>query len=202
MTPITTPIIRVALSGKMRSGKDTVANWLIGSHGFTRYAFADKLKDVAEDLFGMVKGEKKGDRNRALLQALGWRMCQIDQEVWVRHVLGKIPQDRSVVITDLRFPVEYQMLMGRGFYAVRIDIDPGEQWRRIMLSTPDMSRELLDDMSETALDDCTDWDYRLDGGRGFDDLYRQVELMMDRFRNKSCMDRFRGMGHQEACHEE
>lgn len=37
----------VGLLGKKRSGKDTLASFLVSDHGFTRYAFADPLKAAA-----------------------------------------------------------------------------------------------------------------------------------------------------------
>ncbi len=36
----------IGLTGAKRSGKDTVANYLVEHHGFVRLAFADTLKDV------------------------------------------------------------------------------------------------------------------------------------------------------------
>ena len=45
----------IAVSGWKRSGKDTLAEYLIKNHRFTRYGFADKLKDnVARD-FGIPR---------------------------------------------------------------------------------------------------------------------------------------------------
>jgi dephospho-CoA kinase len=169
------PVIRIALSGKMRSGKDTVADYLVRRHGFTKFAFADKLKELAEELFGMKRGEK----NRALLQTLGWRMCQIDQTVWVRQVLGRIPLSVNAVVSDLRYPIEYQMLAALDFRMVRIDISPRIQWRRIVATDPDMPRELLDDMSEVALDDCMIWDYVLDGGESLPILFSRVDILLE-----------------------
>lgn len=43
----------IAISGKARSGKDTVANVLIKNFGFKRIAFADKLKDICSDVFDL-----------------------------------------------------------------------------------------------------------------------------------------------------
>jgi dephospho-CoA kinase len=38
------PFVKIALTGKFRSGKDTAANHLYIRHGFDRVAFGDALK--------------------------------------------------------------------------------------------------------------------------------------------------------------
>jgi hypothetical protein len=46
---VTTRVI--ALSGWKGSGKDTVAEYLVAKHGFTRFALADLLKDMTSAMF-------------------------------------------------------------------------------------------------------------------------------------------------------
>lgn len=173
-------VVKIALSGKMRSGKDTVADYLEMHHGFLRLAFADKLKEVAMDLFGMT------GKNRALLQAFGWRMCQIDRAVWVKHVLDKIPLARSVVVSDLRFPIEYNALRALGFCMVRIEVDSETQMFRVMQSEHNMPTEdvnaLLKDVSEIALDEGFEWDYVINGGADRDCVYKDVGMMVAKFK--------------------
>ena len=43
----------IAISGRARSGKDTIANVLIKNFGFKRVAFADKLKEICSDVFDL-----------------------------------------------------------------------------------------------------------------------------------------------------
>ena len=45
----------VALSGWKGSGKDTLANYLVKKYGFKRLAFADKLKDMASQEYGIPR---------------------------------------------------------------------------------------------------------------------------------------------------
>jgi len=149
---------RLAVSGKMRSGKDTLSEYLVKRYGFTRFAFADRLKEVAVELFGMSVARK----DRHLLVELGRKMCEVDRLVWVNYVLGKVPLRADVVITDMRFRYEYDVMRAFGFMTVRIDIDRDEQVRRVMKlgSATDMS--LLDDRSETELDHA-DFDWVISG---------------------------------------
>ena len=54
-------MVKIAIIGKMCSGKTTVANHLMKiNNKFVKISFADKVKEIAKDLFGM---EKKKDRN-------------------------------------------------------------------------------------------------------------------------------------------
>ena len=45
----------IGLSGYAQSGKDTVAKVLIEEYGFTRIAFADKIREFLYDLNPQVK---------------------------------------------------------------------------------------------------------------------------------------------------
>jgi len=44
-----------ALSGYKQSGKDTCAEYLVGNHGFTRYSFADALKDLVSEQYDIPR---------------------------------------------------------------------------------------------------------------------------------------------------
>lgn len=151
-------VIRIALSGKMRSGKDTVADYLVKRHGFTRMAFADKLKDVVRDLFEV----RESSKNRHLLQQVGRHMCQVDPAVWVKYVVNRIPLDRDIVVSDLRFPEEYHTLRGLGFILVRLDASLQTQLERLGRTEPETWTVLMADQSETALDEGYKWNYMLD----------------------------------------
>jgi hypothetical protein len=44
------PVQLISFAGKMGSGKDTCADFLVENHGYTKLAFADTLKQMAMDL--------------------------------------------------------------------------------------------------------------------------------------------------------
>ncbi len=171
---------RIGISGKMRSGKDTVAAYLRENYGFVRMAIADKLKEVAKDLFGMRETEK----NRELLQALGRKMCDIDKAVWAKYILDRIPlSGPPIVITDLRFPTEYHALRALGFTFVRMSISRQTQLERLDLTEMDTAQsarleEIMNDPSETALDGPWKWHYTIDGSGSLDRTHAQVDIMM------------------------
>ena len=166
------PVLRLAVSGKMRSGKDTLAERLVERYGFSRYAFADRLKEVARELFGMPLGGK----NRHLLVELGRKMCEIDRLVWVNLVLGRMPLRQDVVVSDMRFQYEYHALKAFGFVTVRVNCDHGMRLARVERYGSKVDLALLDDLSETDLDGA-EFDFRVDG-TSLDALHRGAEGMM------------------------
>ena len=166
------PVLRLAVSGKMRSGKDTLASRLVKRYGFTRYAFADRLKEVAQELFRMPPGTK----NRHLLVELGRKMCEIDRLVWVNYVLSQMPLRCDVVISDLRFKYEYHALKAFDFIIVRVASEEQARLRRVERFGSRVDMALVDDPSETDLDDMQ-FDWVIDGTE-YDSLYEGTAVMM------------------------
>jgi hypothetical protein len=108
----------IGIHGRARSGKDTVANYLVAAHGFVRIAFADPLKAFCREVFGFTEAQLNGDERerpnehgvvpREALQKLGteWGRA-LDPDVWVRIGMRRAKLvGRRVVITDVRFPNE------------------------------------------------------------------------------------------------
>lgn len=136
----------IGLSGYAQSGKDTLGAFLVGDHGFKRYAFADALKNVVytlnpiaveqeegvsemtlrvQDLVdaGGWEDAKKTDEVRRLLQIMGTEAGRqiLGDNVWVDAVLNQIQEGEDVVITDARFPNEALAVKAAGGYMVRVN---------------------------------------------------------------------------------
>jgi hypothetical protein len=142
MQGMTRPV--VALCGRMRSGKDTVADVLCGEHGFARFKFASKLKLATALLFDLtpeqVEGGAKDDglpgydgrTPRELMQWLGTDVMQLSlqqlcpgqgRSFWCDSVVNGISGTcSSAVVTDMRFPHERDALRERfpGLITVRL----------------------------------------------------------------------------------
>ncbi|MDQ0154940.1 deoxynucleotide monophosphate kinase family protein [Robertmurraya andreesenii] len=120
-------VTKIAICGKLRSGKDTAAHHLYISHGFDQVAFGDALKRLAHETFPDVGILSKP---RALYQTFGQLMREIDPDVWVRHAERKVDgiidyragtdDHIGVVITDLRQPNEYAWAKANGFTIIRV----------------------------------------------------------------------------------
>lgn len=135
----------IGLVGYSQSGKDTVANILVKNYGYTRVAFADKIREFLyglnpmvacsptgylQDLVNLVGWDaaKQEPQVRRLLQDLGNSARKtIDENVWVTLALGNIDVNKRVVITDVRFENEAMMikLMGGQLWRVkRVGVGP------------------------------------------------------------------------------
>lgn len=119
------PLLVIALCGKARSGKDTVAQALASHAGFFRVALADGLKSALNDLDGHT-WEFRKERDE-LGKSDRWAAQQIGTECreavgypghWVTHLLIKlhyankihpVPRHRFV-IPDVRYPQEVARL--------------------------------------------------------------------------------------------
>ncbi|MFG2916268.1 hypothetical protein ACGF0D_25680 [Kitasatospora sp. NPDC048298] len=139
----------VALLGRARSGKDTVAGRLVQRYQFTRLAFADEVRRAALDLdpivgaqpFGMAtlpirlsdvvnrygweRSKTEYPEVRRTLQQLGESVRQGDPDYWLRIVRARVETAMGwslpVVVSDVRYRNELAALRRWGFLVVRVD---------------------------------------------------------------------------------
>lgn len=137
----------IALMGPARSGKDSVADYLVATYGYTKLGFADPVKDVAlamdpvipgmiwtddtpyrlsdaVDELGWERAKDEVPEVRRLLVGLGHGMRQKDEDVWLRLMMGRVEDLRSagspVVVSGTRYANEYHTLSTSGFQMVRL----------------------------------------------------------------------------------
>ncbi len=122
-------VIKIALTGKLRSGKDEVAKHLYLKSYFGKVAFGDELKRLYHETFPWIPELPKP---RAGYQRYGQLMRhEFDQDVWIRHTERKVndmisvrvnlgDEKIGVVITDLRQPNEYEWARKSGFTVIRV----------------------------------------------------------------------------------
>jgi hypothetical protein len=141
----------IGFIGLKQSGKDTAFRHLYLCEGFRRVAFADKLKDVAQDLYGLSPEQVNGHLKEAvdprwdmtprqILQQIGTNVArEVHPKTWIRYALGKVDTlmaaGENVAMTDVRFRNEAEEILNRGGYLVRIvrpslrreDLHPSER---------------------------------------------------------------------------
>ena len=128
----------IGLLGKKGSGKDTVADYLVSKYGFTKYAFADKIRDILKILFNFTDDDFLPENKekiinewnvspRKALQLIGTEFGQefipthmseimddsnSSKDFWVKHFLIWYKQnlDKNIVISDVRFEHECNIL--------------------------------------------------------------------------------------------
>ena len=138
----------IGLTGYAGSGKDTVAEYLIKEHGFTRLAFADKVRELAyrlnppidygaSDIQWEVNKQgwdaaKQHPEIRIWLQDIGTSCRDIQgADVWIDALYSgywALIDDaqpchniENVVITDVRFLNEMEWIIGLGGRIVRVN---------------------------------------------------------------------------------
>lgn len=120
-------ITKIAITAQMRAGKDTVGNYFRDKHRYRTFAFADKPKRIAEDLFDYVEFADFGkdrEKPRDLAEAI---RLHVDENVWVRYVAKMIEaaEDskslQGVVIKDVRMPQEYEWVRANGYTVIKLE---------------------------------------------------------------------------------
>jgi hypothetical protein len=103
----------VYITGKQRAGKDTMGD-MLRFYGFSTYSLSDGIYEIAKKYFKMKT------KNRGLLINIGEKMREIDPAVWTNYTLDKIKNDELPVITDVRLPIEAEILKQNGYIGIKI----------------------------------------------------------------------------------
>lgn len=120
----------VAISGKARAGKDTLANEILETfEGDTIiHALGDSIKEIAHVLYGNYEG-----KNRKVLIMIGQGLRQQDPHIWIKTWLRIAINDMEVygfarfVVPDVRQPNEFTFFKSLGALTVRIDVDENKR---------------------------------------------------------------------------
>lgn len=103
----------IGVCGRKRHGKDTVGAFLTREHGYQRIAFADPIKRIAMDIYGLtydqcygdlkeVEDERWGTTPRFIMQHLGTEMGRtIHEDTWVRYAFATIERSRAGEAVDI-----------------------------------------------------------------------------------------------------
>jgi hypothetical protein len=123
----------IGLTGKARSGKDTVAEHLNIAHGFNHYWYSKPMKDALRAVFGWddehLYGELKevidvnyGVSPRVALQTLGteWGRDCINKDIWINRAKSEMSKHENLVISDCRLNNEAQAILDMGGYIIQV----------------------------------------------------------------------------------
>jgi dephospho-CoA kinase len=179
-------IVKIALCGRLRSGKDTVANHLYIKYGFNRVAFGDALKKNAHATFPWVSEFSKP---RALYQKFGQLMRQIEPDVWIKHaeraVRGAIDfnvntgaEKVGVVITDVRQQNEVDWCRANGFTIIRVTAPDEDRIARAIAVGDDFNENDLQHSTEMAIDGLV-VDYEIHNAGTVEELRAEIDCIME-----------------------
>lgn len=169
--------MNIAITGKMRSGKDAIGRYLSEKYGYTRFAFGDELKRYANELFGVHDGGKR----RELYQWFGQTMRERDPEIWVRKCFNSMSSNNSyygqsmpTVITDLRQPNEHSRCISEGYVIIRVSAPDGIRIHRAIESADKFAYVDLTHETESHVDSF-EVDYEIINDGTIDELYEKVD---------------------------
>jgi dephospho-CoA kinase len=183
------PVVKIALTGKMRSGKDLCGSHLYINYGFDRVAFGDALKKHAHAAFPWVSEFSKP---RALYQQFGQLMRQIEPDVWIKHaeraVKGAIDfrvntgaEKVGVVITDLRQPNEYEWARNNGYTIIRVTAPDEDRIARAIAAGDNFDEEDLEHETESYIDGFS-VDAEISNSGTIDELKAQIDEIIVQMR--------------------
>lgn len=166
--------MRIAFGYKKRSGKDTVVDYLC-EHTFINednlhLKFSDPLYKILHDSQSLLGLPVKKDRK--FLQFVGseWARKK-DPNVFVNYALNRInrinetDKNTNILISDLRFRNEAEMLKKNGFILIKIN-------RK--------HKNVDNHISENELNDYVGWDYIIDNNKSLNHLYMYIDKIINR----------------------
>src|SRR5690606_34022195 len=174
-------MLKIALTGKLRSGKSAVAERLFYEHGFEwPISFGGKLKYYADRIFDVSEGDRKP---RAIYQQFGQLCRTIDEDVWIKHAEFSVQQaldsrsTRGIVIDDMRQPNEYEWCRENGFVIVRVTAPEDVRLERARQAGDIFDADDLAHETESYVDSF-EVDAEISNEGTLDDLYAQVDALI------------------------
>jgi hypothetical protein len=163
----------IGIVGSIGSGKDTIADYLSNFHEFRRESFASSVKDSLSVIFGwdrtLLEGRTKESREwreqidnwwadrlsiphltpRWVMQNFATDLCrdQFHKDIWIASLENKLRKSKdNIVITDCRFPNEFESIKKLGGQIIRVKRGPEPEWYphvKSALTGDDVSKSLL-----------------------------------------------------------
>lgn len=209
----------IGICGLKGSGKDTIAKML--PIEWKKMAFADTLKDITATLFGwdrfMLEGSTEQSRKwreevsnywskelgianftpRLALQTLGTDVFRdhFNQDIWVKVLKHKIINSNdNIVVTDVRFPNEVEMIKSVGGKIVQVIRGDLPEWwpvaeelnNKHIYGPNDLEKwKCLEGIhpSEYSLAGIINPDYIIHNDLDLEFLHKKVDDMLDRLYN-------------------
>ena len=169
--------MKIAITGQMRSGKDTFANYFM-MRGFQKVAFGDGIKEISYKLFPEKMSEGKP---RELYQSLGQKLREIDQNVWINLLDRRVKTMEAYgatnfIVTDLRQLNEYEFLKENGFTIVKIEADDELRKMRMEQAGDMYTPESFYHETEVTVN-AIPYDYLVTNNNGYADLSEQARYI-------------------------
>lgn len=122
-------------------------------------------------------------KDKPLLQNLGEKLREIDNEVWVKYTYKRAKNYSKVVISDCRRKNELKRGLELGFVPIRVISDKELRKQRMYERDgviPDESA--WEHEAEKGTEDCKM--IEIDNNGTFEELYKQIDEFMNNFRRR------------------
>lgn len=179
----------IGLGFKARAGKDTVAAHLVNNYSFVQESFAYPLKEYIgrqicgfndKQLYGAWKetpDPEWGMTPRQMLQLIGTDALRkvVHDDFWIipmkRKLKEHIRKEQHVVISDVRFVNEINMIRSLGGVVVKVDRENPDK-----ISNEKHSSEL-------ELENYDAWDFVINNNGTLEELYQNTDAIYTKIVN-------------------
>lgn len=198
----------ISVSGLIGSGKDTIADYLVNSHGFLRESWAGTLKDAVAAVFGwdriLLEGKTSESRKwrevpdewwssrlgvdvtpRRVLQVWGTEVCRnsYHDDIWIASLENKLRKTNdNVVISDSRFPNELDSVKRIGGITIRVMRGSNPEWVDYLHEygvTEEFKNRWPSVHASEYSSVCSNYDYMIYNDGSIDDLYSQINNLIE-----------------------
>lgn len=173
--------MKIAILGKMRSGKDTASAYLQSKVDFHTFAFGDGITGVIERYFPHLFAEGKP---RTAYQVIGQTFRSISSFVWIEELDTRVWHttfgypDANLLVTDLRQMNEYEYLKDNDYTIIKIEADEELRLDRIAKSGDAFDPSTLNHETETAVD-VIPYDYLVTNNGTLEELHEQLDFVLE-----------------------
>jgi hypothetical protein len=197
----------IILAGRIGCGKDTAADYLVRRHHFIKMSFAESLKDVCCAIFGwdraLIEGSTSDSREwREMVDTwwanrLGipqftprWAMQHIGtdalrnhfhDDIWIASLQRKIMNiNKSIVITDCRFPNEMAAIQELGGVTVRLNRGQYPAWLELARTDLPKFLELYPNVYPSEYSSVNlEYDHYIDNNGDYEELHAQIRAIIN-----------------------
>lgn len=192
----------IILSGRIGSGKDTAADYLVTQHRYVKLSFAESLKKACCAIFGwkpyLIEGSTPDSREwremvdtwwaeklgiphftpRWALQNIGTNVMRdhFNDDIWIHSLERKIlGTKKNIVITDCRFPNEMATIQRMGGITVRINRGRDPEWLELARNDIEKFKELYPNVHPSEYSSASlEFDHYIDNNGDYEELYSQI----------------------------
>lgn len=173
-------VLKIALTGEIRSGKDTVAEYIQEKYGSNMHKlyFAEGIETIIKTYF--PEAYHGNDKPRKHFQDIGQFMRTINPDVWVNQVAFQYEKAREnwntgdFICTDLRQPNEYEWLKKNDFIVIKVETEPEIRIERMKASGDKFDMQSLIHPVELQIRSLP-CDYLITNNTSITDLFEQVD---------------------------